>query len=84
MCAKKTDQKKKKRTDGCCSEMEEMMKSCFSKGEEAVDCCAQLKEKSGFGVDGGTDCMSMFQQMQGKDCNQAKDAKKGKRPGCCA
>ena len=84
MCAEKTDPKKKKLTDGCCNGMEEMMKSCFSKGEEAVDCCTQLKEKCGFGVDSGTDCMSMFQQMQGRDCSQAMDAKKGKRSGCCA
>jgi hypothetical protein len=40
MCAKKTDKKSRKSTNGCFNGMEEMMKSCFSRNEEAVDCCA--------------------------------------------
>jgi hypothetical protein len=84
MCAKKTDKKSRKSTNGCFNGMEAMMKSYFSRNEEAVDCCAQLKEKCGFGVDSRTDCLAMFRQMQDRNSSQEKGAGKGKGPGCCA
>ena len=82
MCAEKTDDKNKESTNSCCNEMEEMMRSCFSRSGEAADCCAQLKDKCGSGADSNQDCMAMFHQMQERCCGQANDAQSGKGSGC--